>query len=81
MEVSLAFARSHVSTAICTITAQHSLSPTSLSGVSLRLVVKIFPSYLHEIVGRKRQVSAFHISDKICEVRPILSAGWVMSPY
>jgi hypothetical protein len=46
LEVSRTFVRSTVSTAICTITVQHSLDPTSLSGVSRCLAVTVLTAIM-----------------------------------
>ena len=59
----MAFASNHVSIAICAITAQHSLFPTSLSDVSLCLTVKILSH--EQSYGRERRASMFHINDKL----------------
>jgi len=67
----MAFACSNISTAICTITVQRLLCPTSLSGVSpAQAGLRFYPGYLHEVVGRERRASTFHISDKSVGLGP-----------
>ncbi len=80
-KVSIAFACGNVAPAIHLITRWPLLCLSSLSDFSRCLTVTVFPGYLHEIVGKKHRASAFRISDKICVVRPILSARWAMYPY
>ena len=61
----------------CSIRLVQPLCPAFPDALRLRF----YPFYLHELVGRKCRASTFHISDKYCGVRLILSAGWATSPY